>query len=207
MNINNEEYRAGFAEHYAEGRPVWDIGKPQAPFIEIADQVKGPVLDVGCGTGSAALFFASRGLEVTGIDLVDEAIRRAEKKVAEQAASVEFLVKDAFTLADWDRRFATIIDSGLFHVFAEDELRRSLYGAVLGNVLQPGGYLYLMASKKQDDGAVAMPGMTLGDLHNTFADGWNIESVKEFQAEVTPETLQQHPGATWMTWCAIIRKM
>ena len=65
MNINNEEYRAGFAEHYAEGRPVWDIGKPQAPFIEIADQVKGPVLDVGCGTGSAALFFASRGLEVT----------------------------------------------------------------------------------------------------------------------------------------------
>lgn len=48
MSIDNEAYRVGFSEHYEEGTPVWDIGRPQPPFIEIADQVAGPVLDIGC---------------------------------------------------------------------------------------------------------------------------------------------------------------
>lgn len=47
---------AGFTEIYANGNPPWDIGKPQAPFVAIADQVKSPVLDAGCGTGNTALF-------------------------------------------------------------------------------------------------------------------------------------------------------
>ena len=68
--------RATFEKAYA-GKAPWDIGKPQAPFVAVADRVTGPVLDSGCGTGDTALFFAARGLRVTGIDLVDEAIRRA----------------------------------------------------------------------------------------------------------------------------------
>ena len=28
MTIDNTAYKEGFSEHYAEGRPVWDIGKP-----------------------------------------------------------------------------------------------------------------------------------------------------------------------------------
>src|SRR5262245_32824865 len=108
--------RATFADHYA-GKAPWDIGKPQQPFVTAADQVTSPLLDAGCGTGDTALFFAARGLRVTGIDFVEEAIRRARAKAAERGLTVEFLVKDAMTLADWDERFASVVDSGLFHVF------------------------------------------------------------------------------------------
>ena len=79
MTIDNTAYKEGFTEHYAEGRPVWDIGRPQAPFPEIADQVKGPILDVGCGTGSVAIFFAEKGQAVTGIDLVFRAVNDISK--------------------------------------------------------------------------------------------------------------------------------
>jgi len=79
MTIDNTAYQEGFREHYAEGRPVWDIGRPQAPFVEIADQVKGPILDVGCGTGSVAIFFAEKGQAVTGIDLVFRAVNDISK--------------------------------------------------------------------------------------------------------------------------------
>ena len=46
-----------FEAAYADKAP-WDIGGPQPAFVERAGQVAGSVLDVGCGTGENALFFA-----------------------------------------------------------------------------------------------------------------------------------------------------
>ena len=82
------------------------------------------VLDAGCGTGEHALFFAARGHRVTGIDFVEEAIRRARAKAAERGLAVEFLVKDATGLEDWGERFDSVIDSGLFHCFSDDDRPR-----------------------------------------------------------------------------------
>ena len=64
--------RASFENFYA-GKAPWDIGKPQGPFVAVADRVTSPVLDAGCGTGEHALFFAARGHRVVGIDFVGEA--------------------------------------------------------------------------------------------------------------------------------------
>src|SRR3981189_1845731 len=72
---NNSADRATFENCYA-GKAPWDIGKPQGTFAAIADRVTGPVLDAGCGTGEHALLFAARGHRVTGIDFVEEALRR-----------------------------------------------------------------------------------------------------------------------------------
>jgi SAM-dependent methyltransferase len=110
--MSNVVDRATFWFMYA-GKAPWDIGKPQRPFIAVADRVISPVLDAGCGTGENALFFAAQGHRVTGIDFLRKPIRRARGKAAEGALSVEFLVKDALTLGDWGERFATVIDSGL----------------------------------------------------------------------------------------------
>jgi SAM-dependent methyltransferase len=84
MNVPD---KSTFASIYA-GQPPWDIGKPQQPFIEVADQINGSVLDAGCGTGDTALFLASRGNQVTGIDFLEEPIRRAKLKAAERALNV-----------------------------------------------------------------------------------------------------------------------
>src|SRR6516162_7105600 len=112
--------RAAFESMYAGPAP-WDIDKPQRTLVAIADRVTSPVLDAGCGTGEHALFLASRGHRVIGIDFVEEAIRRARRKAAERGLKVEFLVKDATTLADWGERFTSAIDYGLFHCFSDDD--------------------------------------------------------------------------------------
>src|SRR5262249_16643144 len=80
--------RATF-EDLDSGPGPWDIGKPRECFTAIADRVTSPVLDAGCGTGEHALFFAARGLRVTGIDFVEEAIARARRKAAERSVAVE----------------------------------------------------------------------------------------------------------------------
>jgi 2-polyprenyl-3-methyl-5-hydroxy-6-metoxy-1,4-benzoquinol methylase len=97
--MSNVPDHTTFEQTYA-GKAPWDIGKPQAPFVAVAARVTSSVLDAGCGTGDTALFFAARGHRVTGIDFVEEAIRRARAKAAERGLAVEFLVKDALTLGD-----------------------------------------------------------------------------------------------------------
>jgi cyclopropane fatty-acyl-phospholipid synthase-like methyltransferase len=124
---SNSIDRATFEKLYAGPAP-WDISKPKGAFIAIAAQVTGRILDAGCGTGENALFFASRGHQVIGIDFVEEAIRRARAKAAERRLPVQFLVKDALTLANWDERFETVIDSGMFHVFSDDDRKRYIRG-------------------------------------------------------------------------------
>jgi len=95
------------------GQAPWDIGKPQKPFIDMADRITGSVLDASCGTGENALFSAGWGCRVTGIDFIEQPIQRARRKAAERGGQVRFLVKDALTLKDWSERFDNVIDSGL----------------------------------------------------------------------------------------------
>jgi cyclopropane fatty-acyl-phospholipid synthase-like methyltransferase len=193
----------GFTQMYA-GNPPWDIGRPKAPFVTVADKITSPVLDAGCGTGDTSLFFAARGHEVTGIDFVEEAIRRGRAKATERGLSVEFLVKDAMTLGDWDRRFASVIDSGLFHVYSSDERRRYVRG--LAHVLQPGGRLFLYAFSDEET-AVPGGGVSRQDLYDTFVDGWEIESVESVEESGRPAVATESSEEyVWKMRFAVIRR-
>src|SRR5262249_1932126 len=139
--------RATFENLYA-GKAPWDIGKPQPPFVSAADRVVSPVLDAGCGTGDTSLFLAERGHQVTGIDFLEEPIRRAPDKAIARGLKVAFSVKDATTLTQWDERFATVIDSGLFHVFSDADRRRYVEG--LKHVAKPRALLFLMCFSDEE---------------------------------------------------------
>lgn len=176
--------RATFEGMYAKNAP-WDIGRPQKDIVDIADQIIGSVLDAGCGTGDTALFLASQEHAVTGIDFLEEAIRRAKAKVVDNETEVEFLVKDALTLKDWDRQFDNVIDSGLFHVFSDED--RKTYVAGLAHVLKPGGKLYLMCFSDAEPGTQGPRRVSKKELETTFAKGWKIELLEETHFEIRPD--------------------
>jgi cyclopropane fatty-acyl-phospholipid synthase-like methyltransferase len=176
--------RSTFESAYA-GQAPWDIGRPQKPFLDVADRITGCVLDAGCGTGDTALFFAGRGGKVTGIDFIEEAINRARRKAAEGGATATFLVKDALTLKGWSERFNNVIDSGLFHVFSDEDRRRYVEG--LATVLKPGGRLFLMCFSDEEPGAQGPRRVSKKELHDAFAEGWIIESIEPTRAEVRPD--------------------
>lgn len=196
--------RATFESAYA-GKAPWDIGKPQAPFVAVVDQVSSPVLDAGCGVGDTALFFAARGHQVTGIDFVEVAIERARRKADEGGLTARFLAKDALTLGEWNERFASIIDCGLFHVFSDDHRRRYVQG--LRRVLEPGGRLFLLCMSDDEPGTEGPRRISRKELYEAFADGWKIESLVPIRAEVNPEMpdLPFSKGGP-KAWFAVIRR-
>jgi len=196
--------RATFETLYA-GQAPWDIGKPHKAFIDVADRITGSVLDAGCGTGDTALFLASRGNQVTGFDFLEEPIRRAKLKAAERALNVTFLVKDAMTLKDGTERFDNVIDSGLFHVFSDEDRKR--YAEGLATVLKPGGRLYLMCFSDEEPGTQGPRRVSKKELHAAFAQGWDIESIEPTRVETRPDLKEfTFSEGGPKAWFAVIRR-
>jgi cyclopropane fatty-acyl-phospholipid synthase-like methyltransferase len=196
--------RETFASAYA-GQAPWDIGRPQKAVTDLAGQVAGRVLDAGCGTGENALFFAERGHEVTGIDFLEEPILRARRKGAERGLKATFLVKDALTLRDWDERFDSVLDSGLFHVFSDADRARYVEG--LAHVLTPGGRLFLLCFSDAEPGTQGPRRVSRQELHDAFARGWTVESVAPSRFEVRPDLkdISFSDGGP-RAWFAVVRR-
>jgi SAM-dependent methyltransferase len=187
------------------GPAPWDIGKPQPAFVAAADRVSGPVLDAGCGTGEHALFFAAWGHRVTGIDFVEGAVCRARAKAAERGLAVEFLVQDATALEGWGQRFASVVDSGLFHGFSDDDRRRYVRG--LARVVRPCGRLFLMCFSDAEPGTDGPRRVSRQELYDAFADGWEVESIQPCQFELNPEfTEVQFSAGGPKAWFAVVRR-
>ncbi len=197
--------RSTFEAMYA-GQAPWDIGKPQKPFIDVAGQITGSVLDAGCGTGDTALFLAGRGCIVTGIDFLEVPIQQAQRKAAERGVQATFLVKDALTLKGWTERFDNVIDSGLFHVFSDDDRRRYVEG--LATVLKPGGRLFLMCFSDEEPGTQGPRRVSQKELHAAFGEGWSIESIEPVRVEVRPDLkdLTFSEGGP-RAWFVVVRRL
>ena len=101
------------------------------------------VLDIGCGTGRHAIELASRGYQVTGVDLSAAQLARARDKAAAAGVSVDFRQADARELT-FVHAFdlAIMICEGAFPLMETDEMNyRILQGAC--RALKPGGKLLL----------------------------------------------------------------
>lgn len=79
-------------------------------LLEFADVDGGaPVLDVGTGTGRAALALAAAGGLVTGVDASPEMLRVARERAAAQHLSVTFAPGDAHALPFADGSFDVVV--------------------------------------------------------------------------------------------------
>src|SRR5437763_17221682 len=67
-------------------------------FAFLGDVARLHVLDLGTGTGRAAIALARRGAIVTGVDASAEMLGVARRRAAEQGLSIEFAEGDAHRL-------------------------------------------------------------------------------------------------------------
>lgn len=77
------------------GQRIWS-GRPNPALVaEVSAMPTGRALDLGCGEGADAIWLASRGWQVTGIDISGVALDRA-REAAEQADVTVQWVKGDF---------------------------------------------------------------------------------------------------------------
>lgn len=167
------------------GAPPWDARHAQRALVDVSARVEGSILDVGCGTGDNAIFFAARGHTVYGVDFAPEAIERAKAKAAEAGVDVCFLVLDALALQRLPVLFDNVLDCGLFHVLGDEDRRR--YVESLHCVLKPGGHLWLMCFSDREPLGNGPRRVTREELQQAFADGWTVVSIEPTRFETSPD--------------------
>jgi cyclopropane fatty-acyl-phospholipid synthase-like methyltransferase len=186
--------------------PPWDIGRPQPAFVRLAERglLSGRLLDSGCGTGENVLLAAARGAEATGVDISPQAIARARDKAAERGLTARFEVADALRLGQLGMTFDVLIDSGVFHIFDDED--RGRYVASLAAVLPPGGRCYLMCFSDRQPGTVGPRRVRQDELRAAFSDGWEVASIEADTFEVNPgiEFSPGTPAAGAQAWLATL---
>jgi cyclopropane fatty-acyl-phospholipid synthase-like methyltransferase len=191
----------GFEWAYRNGAPPWDIGRAQDAIVRLAEEglIAGDVIDVGCGTGENALYVASTGLSVLGVDAAPTAIAQAEEKARLRGSNATFLVADALALDGLGRTFDTAIDCGLFHTFSDaDRIRfeRSLHGT-----LRPEARYVLLGFSEHQPGEQGPRRVTQAEIRATFMTGWTVDSIvaERFAAKV--------PGDGAHAWLALLTRI
>jgi thioredoxin reductase/SAM-dependent methyltransferase len=133
-------------KRYESGERIWS-GKPNLQLVATAtDLPPGTALDVGSGEGADAIWLASRGWQVTGVDLSQVALDRAAGHATEAGVDVTWHQVDAIS---WDPAPARydLVSAQFVHLprTARDALHRRLAAAV-----RPGGTLLIVGHHPSD---------------------------------------------------------
>ncbi|HRY76044.1 MAG TPA: class I SAM-dependent methyltransferase [Methanoregulaceae archaeon] len=161
-----------------QGTPPWEIGRPQKEFVALVrkGEITAPILDIGCGTGEHALFFAAEGYEAWGVDSSPLAIQKAEEKASARGLAVRFLVHDVLDLKSLGRTFATATDSGLFHTLSDAD--RPVFAENLAAVLAPGGRYFMLCFSDLEPPGYGPRRIAQEEIRATFRDGWEVNFIR-----------------------------
>jgi 2-polyprenyl-3-methyl-5-hydroxy-6-metoxy-1,4-benzoquinol methylase len=188
-----------------QGQAPWDIPGPQPAFaaLEESGEIRGAVLDAGCGTGENALYLASKGHVVWGIDFIKVAIERARAKASQRGLAVHFQEANALELGKLGRSFDTVIDSGLFHCF--DDEQRPLYVAGLAQVLRPQGLFHMLCFSDREPPGEGPRRVSEQEIRDAFRTGWEIRMIRETALQIAegPMVAKFSPGGP-RAWLATI---
>lgn len=136
----------------------------------------GPLLDVGCGLGTNALWLAEQGFRVTGIDLAPGAIEAACSRSVPAGGSVNFLEDDILASALPARSFSAAIDIGCFQTIRPR--LRSSYVNGLARLLPPGGTALIFCVAREETGAWGPPQrLSVGEIVSSFEPKFLVERI------------------------------
>ena len=135
-----------------------------------------------------------------GVDVAETALAIARAKAEDRGIEVAFAAADALQLEGLGRRFATVLDCGLFHTFDGDE--RPGYVATLASVTNHDGTLYVLCFS--DDGPDPGPHpISQQELRAAFNPntGWKVAAIEADRVQ----TRYHDDGAP--AWLATIRRI
>ena len=154
------------------------------------------VLDIGCGLGDNAEYFAARGARVTAFDLVGEAAEWAKRRFP--ATKVTYCQGDLFALPEpWLQNFDLVHECYTLQALSPALLPRAL--AALGSRLAPGGKLLVVARAR--DGT-----------SETKGSSWPLPPSIFDEAKrqgLEPVSIEDIPAAAEVTarhWRALLRR-
>jgi SAM-dependent methyltransferase len=196
-----------FEEMYRATDALWS-GRPNTQLVaEAADLPPGTALDVGCGEGADAVWLASRGWRVTGVDFAATALARAAAGAAsageDVAARIEWVRADVTQWTPQPGGF-DLVSAQFMHL--QTEQRRALF-ARLADAVRPGGQLLLVGHDFSDiaAGAHRPPEPDRFFTADEVVASLDPATWEVLVAEARPRPAHQHEGEHIQVHDAVVR--
>ncbi|HSR25684.1 MAG TPA: methyltransferase domain-containing protein [Candidatus Eisenbacteria bacterium] len=163
---------------YLVGFKPWDSGVPPR---ELRAVVEGPAalapgraLDLGCGTGTNAVYLARNGWEVTAIDVVGRPLRAARRKAEAAGVTPRFIRGDVTRLSELGAGdgYGLVFDLGCFHGVPAG--RRDAYAAGVTAAAAPGATFLLFGFAPE--AMARVPGVSADELRRRLP-GWELDEA------------------------------
>ena len=189
-------------ERYVDCDLPWDNGKPDRNLIRVIEEFSiAPckAVEMGCGTGTNAIWLAQQGFTVTAFDLAATAIRMAKEKAAAAGVSVSFRTLDILqkSIAGNDHLFA--FDRGCFHSLDEHE-QRVEYVQTIYSCLSDGGlWVSLIGSKDGKEREVGPPRLSCTEIVAATEPKFEI-------LQLTATVFNEEAPASPEAWACLMRK-
>lgn len=171
----------GYQILYRLGLVFWDQGQVPPEVIALADGPEalptGRALDLGCGTGTTAVYLAGKGWDVTGIDVVERALVTARRKAAAAGVAPRWVRGDVSRMASLDigSDFDLLVDYGCFHGLTDE--RREAYVEGASVVAAPGATFLLQVFAPGRRGP-APRGVSHDEIIRRFGGSWELLSAR-----------------------------
>jgi SAM-dependent methyltransferase len=162
---------------YRFGFKPWDSGVSPPELKELIEgpeaRTPGRALDLGCGTGTNAIYMAQHGWDVTGIDFTPRAIGLARAKVEASNAKPRIILGDVTKLEELGvgKGFSLVFDLGCLHSIPEG--RRDAYARGVTEVTVPGADFLVFGFYKRLN-LFANLKLTQDELEQRFGGSWDI---------------------------------
>ena len=174
---------------YINHNTGWDLGIVTPVFKDWCDklQQKYSIFVPGAGNGYDALYFASKGHNVTAVDFSKEAIKNMNTESQKRNIDINIINQDLFKL-----------DSSLFNHFdyvieytcfcAIDRMRRLDYIRAMSNILKENGELvglFLPILKDRKDGGPPYS-IKVDKIINQFSNYFDVLESKKHVLSIKP---------------------
>jgi SAM-dependent methyltransferase len=181
---------------YRVGFTPWDQDHVPA---ELSMLVEGPTalapgraLDVGCGTGTQAVYLGEHGWQVAGIDAVERALAQARHRAEAKRVQVKWVRGDVASLSTLGLGdgFDLIFDRGCFHDLPASA--REAYVRGVSELAAPGATLLLLAFVRRERG-IGPSGASEEEIQRRFGEDWDLVSAQSDSGPPPPGPMRRVP--------------
>jgi SAM-dependent methyltransferase len=191
----DDSYRGG-------KRPSWDAGRPSGELQRVVE--KGIVsacraVDLGCGSGTDAIYLAGKGFDVTAIDIAPTALSQAEEKARQAGVSVRWLLADVLATPKLEP-FDFIFDRGCYHEVRINNA--NAYVETIRRLSHPGTRFLLLAGNPNElPLQYAPPQVAEEDIRADFSSLFDFEWLRETRFETINPSIRGP-----LAWSVMLRR-
>ena len=195
--VTMETRKEKWESRYETADLPWDTGRHDSNLESVvADWPIRPcrAIDIGCGTGSNAIWLSQHGFDVTATDISSLALAEAQRKVAElDGITIRFEEADIYEEPLPAPPYALAFDRGCFHS-SDAEAMRDIFVQRVYDCLSPGGLWFSMIGSTDSP-----PRETGPPVLSACQITQHVESLFEilFLKAIHFDSNQSEPPAAW----------